>query len=106
MVIWDDLDRDERIRIYDSGIRVRARDERFTIIPEYRIGDIHSPRVSNVEALAGVVRHFANVIEGREPSIMGGEQGLRVVRMLEAAQSALDASLARVRDRAQRGASG
>lgn len=96
MVVWDDLDREERIRIYDSGIRIHPRDERFTIIPGYRIGDIYSPRIPSVEALAGVVRHFASVIEGREPSIMGGEQGLRVVRMLEAAQTALDASLARV----------
>ncbi len=98
MAVWDDLDREERIRIYDSGIRVRPRDERFTIVPEYRIGDIHSPRIPSGEALAGVVSHFADVIERRERSIMGGEQGLRVVRMLEAAQAALDASLARVGD--------
>ena len=97
MVVWDDLDREERIRIYDSGIRVHARDERFTITPEYRIGDIHSPRIASVEALTGVVRHFADVIEKGEQPIMGGEQGLRVVRMLEAAQAALDSSLARVR---------
>lgn len=97
MVVWDDLDREERIRIYDSGIRIHPRDERFTIIPEYRIGDIHSPRIASGEALAGVVRHFADVIEKGERPIMGGEQGLRVVRMLEQAQAALDSSLARVR---------
>ncbi|HEX7052603.1 MAG TPA: Gfo/Idh/MocA family oxidoreductase [Burkholderiales bacterium] len=102
MVVWDDLDRDERIRIYDSGIRTHAKDERFTIIPEYRTGDIHAPRIPNAEALAGVVRHFADVIEGRAASIMSGEHGRRVVRMLEAAQRALDASLARVRDGAAR----
>jgi predicted dehydrogenase len=44
-----------------------------------------------------VVAHFADVIEARARSLMGGEQGLRVVRMLEASQAALDASLARVR---------
>ncbi len=96
MVVWDDLDREEKIRIYDSGIRFRPENERITVMPEYRIGDIHAPRVPNVEALAGVVRHFAAVIERREPSIMGGEQGLRVVRLLERAQASLDASLARV----------
>lgn len=102
MVVWDDLDRDERIRIYDSGIRTEhARDERFAIIPEYRTGDIHSPRIANSEALAGVARHFADVIEGREASLMSGEHGRRVVRMLEAAQCALDASLARVREGAR-----
>lgn len=96
MVVWDDLDREEKIRIYDSGIRFRPESERMTIIPEYRIGDIYSPRVSNAEALSGVIRHFADVIEGRERSLMSGEHGLRVVRMLEAAQSSLDASLARL----------
>ncbi len=104
MVVWDDLDRDERIRIYDSGIRTHGKDERFTIIPEYRTGDIHSPRIANAEALAGVARHFADVIEARDASIMSGEHGRRVVRMLEVAQRALEASLARVRDgAAQRG---
>jgi predicted dehydrogenase len=96
MVVWDDLDREEKIRIYDSGIRLQPENERLTITPEYRIGDIHSPRIPSAEALAGVVRHFADVIEGRDRSIMGGEHGLRVVRMLEAAQQSLDASLARV----------
>jgi predicted dehydrogenase len=104
MVVWDDLDREERIRIYDSGIRIHPRGERFTMIPEYRIGDIHAPRIANLEALAGVVRHFADVIEKRERPVMGGEHGLRVVRMLEAAQAALDASLARVAARSARAA--
>lgn len=103
MVVWDDLDRDERIRIYDSGIRIHPKDERFAITPQYRIGDIHSPRLPNVEALAGVVGHFADVIEKRATSLMSGEHGLRVVRMLEAAQRALDASLARVADKARSG---
>ena len=96
MVVWDDLDREEKVRIYDSGIRVRSEDERLQATPEYRIGDIHSPRIANVEALAGVIRHFADVISGRERSILSGERGLRVVRMLEQAQASLDASLARV----------
>lgn len=100
MVVWDDLDREERIRIYDSGIKVRPMDQRFTIIPEYRIGDIHSPRIPNTEALGAVMHHFADVIETRKSSIMGGQQGLRVVRMLEAAQAALDTSLARLKGRA------
>jgi len=97
MVVWDDLDREEKIRIYDSGIRVHSEAERLTAMPEYRIGDIHSPRVPNAEALAGVVRHFADVIEARDRPMMSGEHGLRVVRMLEAAQTSLDANLARIR---------
>ncbi|HEY8322473.1 MAG TPA: hypothetical protein VIG46_11855, partial [Candidatus Baltobacteraceae bacterium] len=64
----------------------------------YRIGDIHSPRLANGEALVAVIRHFAEVIDGRTQSIMSGERGLRVVRILEEGQKALDATLQRNRD--------
>jgi hypothetical protein len=61
--------------------------------PEYRIGDIYSPRVSNREALAGAVEHFAQVVAGKQASIMDGRRGLRIVRILEAAQKILDQEL-------------
>jgi len=99
MLIWDDLDPDQKIRIYDSGIEFQQDSARATIIPEYRIGDIFSPRVPSVEALSGVVSHFAAVIEKREEPIMGGERGLRVVRILEEAQKRLDASLSQLTER-------
>lgn len=93
MLIWDDLDQDQKIRIYNSGIEVRSDDDRATIIPAYRIGDIYSPRVPVNEALTGVVQHFANVIEDKERSIMDGAAGLQVVRILEQAQQQLDRNL-------------
>jgi len=96
MLIWDDLDQDQKIRIYDTGIEFRPEDQRAAIIPDYRVGDIYSPRVSRREALAGVVSHFAAVIRGQQQSLMGGEQGLKVVRVLEQAQRVLDRNLADV----------
>jgi predicted dehydrogenase len=96
MLIWDDLDEDQKIRIYNSGIEFRPESERNTIIPDYRVGDIYSPRIPRHEALAGVVNHFAKVVRGVERSIMGGEEGLRVVRILEEAQKKLDRNLANV----------
>ena len=96
MLIWDDLDLDQKIRIYNTGIEFHPDSERATIIPEYRIGDIYSPRVPQREALAGVVEHFGNVIGRKEPSIMDGERALKVVRILEQAQQRLEASLAAV----------
>ena len=96
MLIWDDLDQDQKIRIYNTGIEFHPDSERATIIPEYRIGDIYSPRVPQREALAGVVEHFGNVIGRKEPSIMDGERALKVVRILEQAQQRLEASLAAV----------
>jgi predicted dehydrogenase len=96
MLIWDDLDQDQKIRIYNTGIEFHPDSERATIMPEYRIGDIYSPRVPQHEALAGVVEHFGNVICKKEPSIMDGERALKVVRILEQAQQRLEASLSAV----------
>jgi predicted dehydrogenase len=99
MLIWDDLDQDQKIRIYNSGIEYRSDNDRLAIIPDYRIGDIYSPRVPRNEALAGVVEHFANVIAEREPSVMDGSAGLRVVRILEQAQEKLDLNLRDIESR-------
>src|SRR5215475_6846247 len=97
MLIWDDLDQDQKINIYDHGIEIHGDEERSLIVPEYRIGDIHSPRVPlNEEALAGVADHFIKVIVGEAQSIMDGSKGLRIVRLLEVAQRQLDKSLAHI----------
>jgi predicted dehydrogenase len=93
MVVWDDLNLEERIKIYNSGIEVRPEAERIATVPNYRIGDVYSPRVPHREALAGVIEEFAKVIAGQEGSIIDGRSGLRVVRMLEAAQAVLDRTM-------------
>jgi len=93
MVIWDDLSREEPLKIFDSGITKQPEEQRGLLMPTYRIGDIYSPRVEQPEPLAELVEHFRAVIAGREESIMDGGRGLRVVRMLTAAQDALDHSL-------------
>lgn len=94
MVVWDDLNREERLKIYDSGIHVQPEEQRGTLMPSYRLGDVHSPRISEAEPLVGVIGHFGGVIAGGEPSIMDGRKGLRVVALLERAQRSLDDSLA------------
>jgi predicted dehydrogenase len=94
MLIWDDLDQDQKIRIYSSGIEFQSESERSTIMPDYRIGDIHSPRIARHEALSRVLDHFAAVIQGAESSVMDGNKGLRIVRILEQAQQQLDHGLA------------
>ena len=96
MAVWDDLNQDEKLKIYDSGIEIQPEDERRRLVPSYRIGDVHSPRVHSHEPLAAVVEHFHRVIAGEEASLLGGQCGLRIVRLLEQAQTALDASLAKL----------
>jgi predicted dehydrogenase len=98
MVVWDDLNLEERIKIYNSGIEIRPQSERIGIVPGYRIGDISSPRIVNREALGGVVEEFFKAIANpRMRSIIGGREGARVVRMLEAAQAVLDRNLCAIR---------
>jgi len=94
MVVWDDLNLEERLKIFNSGIDFQPEAERKVIVPSYRIGDIYSPRLQNVEPLGPVVEHFHRVIRDRGESPIDGRAGLRVVRLLERAQQALDASLA------------
>jgi len=92
MVVWDDLNYDERLKVYNSGIDFRPNDKKSTIIPGYRIGDIYSPRVPAQEPLALLVEHFATVIRTKEASPVDGRAGLRVVKLLEQAQTALAAT--------------
>ncbi len=90
MLVWDDLNPEERIKIYNSGITFQPSDERKLIMPDYRIGDMWSPRLSKAEGLAKVITHFAKVIKGEEKSIMDGQKGVKIVRMLEEAQKSLE----------------
>jgi predicted dehydrogenase len=99
MAVWDDLHQDEKLKIYNSGIEVQPQEQRGMIVPSYRIGDVHSPRLTQSEPLAGVVQHFRRVIAGEEESLMDGRRGLRVVQLLEAAQRSLTASLAETEGR-------
>ena len=63
MVVWDDLNAEERVKIYNSGIEFRPEEQRLI---HYRIGDIHSPRVPNREALAAVIEEFSRAIKGNK----------------------------------------
>jgi predicted dehydrogenase len=96
MLVWNDLDKEEKIKIYNSGIAVQPEAVREVIIPSYRIGDVYSPRIPETEALAGVIGHFGAVIRGEANSIMDGEKGLRVVRSMVKAQQSMDETFARL----------
>lgn len=96
MVVWDDLNRDEPLKIYDSGITTHPRQDREIILPNYRIGSVSSPRLGGNEPLVDVVEHFRQVIAGEAAPRTDGRLGRRVLRTLERAQAALDVSLRNV----------
>jgi predicted dehydrogenase len=89
MATFDDMDLERKVTVYDKGF-----DESADTYGEYitRSGDVWSPRIANREPLRLECEHFIECIrEGRTPR-SDGASGLRVVRVLEAAQAALDAS--------------
>ncbi|HAJ26434.1 MAG TPA: oxidoreductase [Syntrophus sp. (in: bacteria)] len=90
MIVFDDLQPSEKIKIYDTGITVNnTPDSIYEIRIGYRTGDMWAPRFDTTEALRAEALHFIDCIEnGREPDT-NGEMGLRVVRVLEAATKSI-----------------
>ena len=90
MVVYNDLEAAERIKVYDKGITVSSGAENiYKTMVGYRTGDMWAPQIDMTEALKTEAAHFVRCIEGREKPITGGEAGLRVVRILEAASRSL-----------------
>ena len=89
-VIYDHLDPDNQVKIFDKGVEVLPELERFHTLVQYRTGDMIAPKIDQTEALELVCRHFVDCIRlGRRP-LTAGPEGLRVVRLLEAAQRSMN----------------
>jgi len=93
MAVYDDTESAEKVKIYDHGVESLSVEE---LRRSYRAGDIHSPRVSVVEALQLEVRHFIECIRDGKTPRSGGAAGVRVVRVLEAGMRSLRQKGARV----------
>jgi predicted dehydrogenase len=89
MLIWNDLESDEKIRIYDRGVSLTTREGVYDLLVSYRSGDMWAPQIENVEALSLEIAHFnTSILENLTP-VNDGMAGLRVVRILEAASKSL-----------------
>jgi predicted dehydrogenase len=97
-LVYNDLELTEKIKVYDSGIQVSQPDDesKRNLMIDYRTGDIWSPRVALGESLAGVVSHFAECVRENRTPITDGNAGLRVVRILDAAQRSIKAQGGRI----------
>jgi predicted dehydrogenase len=89
MVVYDHLDADNQVKIFDKGIEIRENQDRYKILVQYRLGDLLVPKVDQTEALEIASRHFIQCIETGETPITDGYAGLRVVELLEAAEQSL-----------------
>jgi predicted dehydrogenase len=93
MLAWDDLDADEKIKIYDRGVDVKSTNGGKSGIHEllvsYRSGDVYIPKLEATEALKAEARYFIDCIEKDRDPFNSGRAGLEVVRLLEAADESM-----------------
>jgi predicted dehydrogenase len=89
MLVWNDLEVDEKIKVYDRGVQMTSREGVYDLLVSYRSGDVWAPKIELTEALKEELGYFVKCIENDEVPFNSGVAGLRVVRMLEAAQNSL-----------------
>ena len=91
MAIYDHLDPDNQVKIYDRGVSiVKDKEERYKTLIQYRIGDMYAPKVDQTEPLETVCQHFIECIQKKKKPLTDGKAGLRVVALLEKAQKSID----------------
>jgi predicted dehydrogenase len=89
MLVWNDLEADEKIKVYDKGVQVSNRQAVYELLVSYRSGDMWAPRVEQTEALRAELDYFVDCITKDRSPINDGTTGLHVVKMLEAAERSL-----------------
>ena len=90
MIVYDDLEASEKVKVYDKGITTRnGAEDVYQMLVGYRSGDMWSPQLEVTEALHTEARHFIECIDRNTTPITDGRAGLRVVRILEAASRSM-----------------
>lgn len=89
MIVYDDMEPDEKVKVYEKGINITTKEDIDQASVQYRIGDVNIPVLENKEALYSEMSHFVECIQtGAEPRTTG-ESGLWVVKVLEAAEKSI-----------------
>src|SRR6202142_1305439 len=89
MIVWNDLEADEKVKVYDKGVKITSREGLYELLVSYRSGDMWSPQLEQVEALRQELTYFVECISNGHEPFNNGCAGLRVVQMLEAASESL-----------------
>jgi predicted dehydrogenase len=90
MLVWNDLEADEKIKIYDKGVQITNGQGVYDLLVSYRSGDVWAPKVEQTEALKVELGYFVDCIVNDRVPMNDGEAGLRVVKLLEAADQSLN----------------
>ena len=108
MIVYDDIETSEKVKVYDKGVDVRngaaigngngnGAEARYKLLVSYRSGDMLAPALSPKEALEVETDHFLDCVRNGAEPWTGGEARFRVVQVLEAAQQSLEQESAKVR---------
>lgn len=90
MLVWNDLEPDEKVRVYDKGVSVEGGESSvYELLVSYRSGDMWAPKVEQTEALTAEAQYFVECVEKNQRPFNDGLAGLRVVEILEAADVSL-----------------
>lgn len=89
MILYDDMETSEKIKVYDRGVDVTSPEGMRDAMINYRLGDMWAPRLDQTEALSRMAGEFADAIAAVRPPVTDGRSGLNVVRILEAAEMSI-----------------
>jgi predicted dehydrogenase len=89
MILYDDMEPSEKVKVYDRGVEVADREDRQRALISYRLGDMWAPRLDGTEALRLVAAEFVRAISTGQRPVTDGVNGLNVVRILEAAEMSI-----------------
>jgi len=89
MLVWNDLEADEKLKVYDRGVQIANSEGVYELLVSYRSGDMWVPKIEQTEALKVELGYFLECIENDATPFNDGVAGLRVVKMLEAATESL-----------------
>lgn len=93
MIVYDDLDQSEKVKVYDKGITLnhhQSPEKLYQMLVGYRTGDMWAPQIDVTEALRREVEHFLDCIQRQQEPTTGGFAGLRVVEILQAASLSMN----------------
>jgi len=89
MLVWNDLDTNEKIKVYDKGVSISDGKGLHQLLVSYRSGDMWSPQIEQTEALTEETAYFLECILENKTPFNDGINGLRIVRILEAADKSI-----------------
>ncbi len=89
MLVFDDMENFEKIKVYDCSVQVDTKENIHKTLVQYRTGDMYSPKIIQTEALALGATEFINAINNNNQPLTSGNDGLDVVRILEASNESI-----------------